>query len=108
MVTVLQAYTKASDAVAVENALLDSRWQMVLDCLDAGGPVFSQGVLVDFRSRLIEHDMDRRLLERTVEVARVTGDFGHKALVIALDSAPLWGAGRVEDTFNLIGHAMDR
>src|SRR5690606_29591969 len=56
---------------------------------------------------LIEHDMDRRLLERTVELARSTGEFGHKALRVALDSAPLAGAGRVEDTFNLIGHAME-
>lgn len=107
MVTLLQAYTQASDAVAVENAVLDKRWQLVLDCLDCEGPIFSQGVLVDFRNRLIAHDMDRRLLERTVELARATGGFGYKALRLALDSAPLWGAGRVEDTFNLIGHAME-
>ena len=24
----------------------------------------------------------------------------------ALDSSPLWGAGRVEDTYNLLGHAL--
>jgi len=107
MVTLLQAYQQASDAVAVENAVLDRRWQMVLACLDAEEPLFSQGVLVDFRRRLIDHDMDRRLLERTVELARETGAFGHKALRVALDSAPLWGARRVEDTFNLIGHAME-
>jgi len=107
MVTLLQAYEQASDAAAVENAVLDRRWQMVLDCLGCDGPIFSQGVLVDFRRRLIEHEMDRRLLERTVELAKATGGFGHKALRVALDSAPLWGVGRVEDTFNLIGHAMD-
>lgn len=107
MVTLLQAYEQASDAVAVENALLDRRWQLVLDTHGAEEPVYSQGVLVDFRRRLIEHDMDRRLLERTVELARSTGEFGHKALRVALDSAPLAGAGRVEDTFNLIGHAME-
>ena len=47
--------------------------------------------------------MDKRLVERTVELARETQDFGHSALRVALDSAPLWGAGRVEDTFNLLG-----
>jgi transposase len=26
----------------------------------------------------------------------------------ALDSSPLWGAGRVEDTSNLLGHALHR
>jgi hypothetical protein len=107
MAILLQAYQKTSDAVAVENTVLDRRWQLVLDCLDADEPLFSEGVLVDFRNRLIEHNMDRRLLERTVELAKESGDFGHNALRVALDSAPLWGARRVEDTFNLIGHAME-
>ena len=26
----------------------------------------------------------------------------------ALDSSPLWGAGRVEDTYNLLGHALKK
>lgn len=107
LVVLLQAYEGASDAVAVENAMFDRRWQLVLDCLGTERPPFSQGSLVDFRHRLIAHDMDRRLLERTVELARETGGFGHKALRVALDAAPLQGAGRVEDTFNLIAHAME-
>jgi hypothetical protein len=107
MVTLLQAYERKSDAAAVEEAVFDRRWQMVLDCMGTTDAPFSQGVLVDFRRRLVAHDMDRRLLERTVELARETGDFGEKALKVALDSSPLWGAGRVEDTFNLIGHALE-
>jgi len=106
MVTLLQAYERKSDASAVEEAVFDRRWQMVLDCMGVDEPLFSQGVLVDFRRRLIKHDLDRRLLERTVELARQTGHFGDKALRVALDSSPLWGAGRVEDTFNLLGHAL--
>jgi hypothetical protein len=107
MVTLLQAYTGLSDAAAVEQSVFDRRWQMVLGCEGVDKPPYSQGTLVDFRRRLIEHDMDRRLVERTVELAKTTGGFGHKALRVSLDSAPLWGAGRVEDTFNLIGHALD-
>jgi hypothetical protein len=106
MVTLLQAYENESDAGAVECAVFDRRWQMVLDCLGADEAVFSQGVLVDFRRRLIAHNLDRRMLERTVELARETGKFGFKQLRVALDSSPLWGAGRVEDTFNLLGHAL--
>jgi hypothetical protein len=106
MVTLLQAYERKSDAAAVEETVFDRRWQMVLDCLGTDDPVFSQGALVDFRRRLMEHDMDKRLVERTIELARTTKDFGHAALRVALDSAPLWGAGRVEDTFNLLGHAL--
>ena len=37
---------------------------------------------------------------------REQGGFGARALRAALDSSPLWGAGRVEDTFNLMGHAL--
>ena len=51
-------------------------------------------------------NLDRRLVERTVELAAATGGFGARALRAALDSSPLWGAGRVEDTFNLMGHAL--
>lgn len=107
LVTLLQAYERKSDAAAVEEAVFDRRWQMVLDCHGAETPPFSQGVLVDFRRRLMAHDMDRRLLERTVELAERTGDFGGKMLRVALDSSPLFGAGRVEDTFNLIGHSVE-
>ena len=37
-------------------------------------------------------------------LAARTGGFGARALREALDSSPLWGAGRVEDTINLMGH----
>lgn len=50
--------------------------------------------------------MDRRLIERTLEIASQTREFGSRALRAALDSSPLWGAGRVEDTYNLVGHAL--
>jgi transposase len=52
--------------------------------------------------------MDRRLIERTIEVASQTQEFGLRALRAALDSSPLWGAGRVEDTINLLGHALKK
>jgi len=106
LVTILQAYTGASDAEAVEATVMDRRWQLVLDCLDCTDAPFSVGTLVSFRERLIATDLDRRLIERTVEVAARTKGFGHTALRAALDSSPLWGAGRVEDTYNLLGHAL--
>lgn len=107
MATLLQAYCGASDAEAVELSLVDARWQMVLDNLDGDSPAFSQGALQSFRQRLIAHDMDRRILERTVAVARELGGFDPKKLRklnIAVDSRPLTGAGRVEDTINLLAH----
>lgn len=109
MAVLLQGYDGVSDAEAVERTVIDLRWQMVLDRMGATEPAFSQGALHDFRHRLIRHDMDRRLLERTIELAKATKEFDWKKLPgtlrIAVDSAPLEGAGRVEDTFNLLGHA---
>ena len=105
----LQAYEGVSDAVAVDLTVVDKRWQMVLDVLGSDEPAFGQGTLVAFRERLIANDMDRRLLERTVELAQETGAFDYKKLPktlrLAVDSRPLTGAGKVEDTINLLGHA---
>jgi hypothetical protein len=109
MVVLLQTYEGVSDAEAVELTVVDLRWQMVLDRLGSDEPAFGQGTLVAFRERLIRSEMDRRLLERSVEFARQTKAFDFKKLPktlrVAIDSSPLEGAGRVEDTINLLGHA---
>ncbi|WP_437609950.1 IS1182 family transposase [Sorangium sp. So ce834] len=111
MVTLLQGYVGASDAEAVELSVVDLRWQMVLGCLGAATPAFSQGALQAFRERMVAHEMDRVLLERTVALVR-SGAMTEgerravsNALRVAIDSRPLAGAGRVEDTINLLGHA---
>jgi transposase len=106
LATILQAYTGVSDDEVIEATLMDRRWQLALDCLDCTAPPFSKGTLVAFRARLIARDLDRRLIERTIAVATATGAFGGRALRAALDSSPLWGAARVEDTYNLLGHAL--
>ena len=102
----LQAYCHVSDRDAVALTVMDKRWQMVLDCLGAEQPPFSQGTLFNFRMRLIAHNLDKTLLDRTVALAETTGGFGARQLRAALDSTPLFGAGRVEDTLNLLGHAL--
>ena len=106
LATIVQGYTGVSDDEVIEATVMDRRWQLVLDCMDADAPPFAKGTLVGFRKRLIEHNLDRRLIERTVALAARTGGFGARALRAALDSSPLWGAGRVEDTINLMGHAL--
>ena len=111
MALLLQAYLQVSDVEAVCLSTTDRRWQLVLGTLDEdeGTPAFSQGGLQQFRERLVRHDMDRRLLERTVELAKKTKGFDWKktpkSLRLGVDSRPLEGAGRVEDTINLLGHA---
>lgn len=105
---ILEAYTGVSDDEVIEATMMDQRWQLVLDCLDTKQAPFSKGTLVAFRQRLIEGQMDRRLIERTIEIASQSQGFGSRALRAALDSSPLWGAGRVEDTYNLVGHALKK
>jgi hypothetical protein len=104
LATIVQAYTGVSDDEVIEATLMDRRWQLVLDCLDTEQAPFSKGTLVAFQKA----QMDRRLIERTIEIANQTQKFGSKALRAALDSSPLWGAGRVEDTCNLIGHTLKK
>ena len=106
MVTLLQAYTHTGDAEAVTAAEVDQRWQLVLDCVGCAHAPFSQGALVKFRARMIARELDRKLLDRTVALAKTTGGFGWQALRAALDSSPLVGAGRVQDAWNLIGRTL--
>ena len=109
MAMLVQGYLGISDAEMIELTVVDLRVQMVLGCLGAEAPAFSQGALQEFRDRLIAADLDRRVLERTVELAKATKAFDPrklpKTLRVAIDSSPLEGAGRVEDTFNLLAHA---
>lgn len=106
LATVVQAYFGVSDDEVIEAMVMDRRWQLVLDCLDCQAAPFSKGTLVGFRNRLIKAGMDRRLIDRTVEMAERHQGLGPRQLRGALDSSPLWGAGRVEDTYNLLGHAL--
>ena len=108
LATLLQAYGHVGDRDAVELTVMAKRWQMVLDCLGAEQPPLSQGTLYNFRMRLIAHNLDKTLLDRTVALAETTGGFGARQLRAVLDSTPLFGAGRVEDTLNLLGHALHK
>ena len=106
LATLLQAYGHVGDRDAVALTVMAQRWQMVLDCLGAERPPFSQGTLCNCRMRLIAHNLDKTLLERTVALAEQTGGFGARQRRAVLDSTPLCGAGRGEETLNLLGHAL--
>src|SRR5258706_1495965 len=108
MVNLLQRFDGLSDADAVDEAENDQRWQLVLGTLGKARAPFGQGSLVRFRVKAIEHDLDRKLVDRTIQIAKKTKLYSWKHLKVALDSSPLEGAGRVEDTWNLIGRAMSK
>jgi hypothetical protein len=109
MAMLLQAYAKLSDAEATRHAEMDAAWRMVLGTLDADEPLFSKTTLVRYRAAFVAQGFDQLLLRRTVEVARARKGFDARKLSklrLAIDSAPLEGAGRVEDTINLLGRAL--
>jgi hypothetical protein len=85
---------------------MERRWQLVRDCLDRSEPPFGKAPLVRLHAALIAHGLDRRLIERTIELAAREGGVSARPRRAALDSSPLWDAGRVEATSNLLGHAL--
>jgi hypothetical protein len=97
LATILQAYMGISDDEVIEEIVMDQRWQLVLDCLGSETPPLSKATLIRFRKGLIKKELDQRLIDRTVEIAKQKGGFGSSQLRVALDSSPLWGAGKVED-----------
>ena len=105
---VLQIAFDVADHEVPTLTAVDRRWRMVLDALgeEDDEPLFSQGSVFHFRERAREHGFMKLLLEKTITVARETKGFSHKRLRAMVDSSPLIGAGRVEDTFNLIGRAL--
>ncbi|HLH72708.1 MAG TPA: transposase, partial [Chloroflexota bacterium] len=106
LATIVQAYVGASDDEVIEALTMDRRWQLVLDCLGCEQAPFGKATLQRFRDNLRAANLDRRLIERTVEMAENDRGVSPRQLRAALDSSPLWGAGRVEDTDNLLGHAL--
>lgn len=105
---VLQVAFDVPDHEVPTLTAVDQRWQVVLGCLGATEPLFSQGTVYNFRMRALSAGFARVLLERTVELARETKGFSPTRLRALVDSSPLLGAGRVEDTFNLIGRAISK
>ncbi len=85
---------------------VDLRWQMVLDCMGAKTAIVSQGTIFNFRERVRNSGLMSQFLEKTVVLARESKGFSHKRLRAIFDSSPLLGAGRIEDTFNLLGRAI--
>lgn len=105
---ILQVAMHVPDHEVPTLTAVDRRWRMILDCLDADldERAFSQGTVFNFRERARAHGLMQKLLDKTVALARETKGFSHKRLRMMIDSSPLLGAGRVEDTFNLIGRAI--
>jgi hypothetical protein len=105
LATLVQASCHVGDRDAVERTVMDKRWQLVLDGLGTAQSPCRQSTLWHLRLRLLAHERDKVLLERTVALAEQPGGCSARQRRVALDSTPLCGAGRVADTLTLLGHA---
>jgi len=106
LATLWQASGHVGDRDAVALTVLDKRWQRVRDGLGAEQPPLSQSTLCNLRLRLSAHTLAKTLLERPGAWAERPGGVGARQLRAALDSTPLFGAGRVEDPLHRRGHAL--
>jgi hypothetical protein len=88
LATLLQAYGPVGDRDAVALPVMAKRWQMVLDGRGAAQPSCSQGTLDNCRMRLIAHNLDKTVLERTGALAEQSGGFGARPLRAVLASPP--------------------
>jgi Transposase domain (DUF772) len=91
---ILQAYTGVSDDEAIEAIEMDRRWQLALDCLDCEQPPFSKGTLVKFRALLISKSFDRRLIEKTIEMAQFYEGYNPRVVKSCIRFKPIVGSGK--------------
>jgi hypothetical protein len=82
----------------IEAITMDRRWYVGLDWRDCEMPPCSHGPLVVLRQRLLVLQTDHHRRERTVELAAP-----QRRLQLLAGGG---GYGRIEDTYNLLGHAM--
>lgn len=96
MVTLLQAYERKSDAAAVEEAVFDRRWQMVLDCIGTDEPIRmvelarETGTLATrrFASLSIHHRCGVRVASKTPSIFSVTHSRSSSTVLRTFSASP--------------------
>ncbi len=90
----------SSDAETSRRTRVDADWKAAMGVDDEftgiGATTFSL-----MRSRMVVHDADAELFEKTIEKAVAAGVFKGKLTAI-IDSSPVHGAGAVADTYELV------
>lgn len=106
LATLLQHHDNVSDEEVVQRCRFDLRWKAALhlDALDITAP-FAKSTFQAFRGRLVLHDRDGQIFERSVKEAREAGLLPAQ-VALSLDSSPVRGRGAVRDTYNLLSDAI--
>jgi hypothetical protein len=107
LLTLLQHEAGCSDQEAVARSAFDLRWAAVLG-RSAGTPLCAKSTFQLFRAHLVLHDGVRTIFERSLQQAKAAGLLARGPLKIAVDTKPILGRGAVEDTYNLLGQAIQQ
>jgi transposase len=103
---VLQTYDGVSDEEAARRAAYDLQWKVALG-VELDARPFAKSTLQEFRAQLVVHAEQRRLFQRSLELAKRRGKLArHRQLRVALDTSPVLGRGAVKDTYNLLADGM--
>jgi Transposase DDE domain/Transposase domain (DUF772) len=102
----LRAYEGVSFAEAVERAKYDLRWKVALG-LEMEQVPMQKSALQEFEAKLVLHEMEEPLLQKSIEAARRAGYLKNGKIRVALDTTPILGKGAVKDTYNLLGEGIE-
>src|SRR5215210_380471 len=90
----------SSDAETSRRTRVDADWKAAMGVDDEFTGIGATTLSL-MRSRMVVHDADATLFERTIEKAVEAGIFKGKLTAI-IDSSPVHGAGAVADTYELV------
>ncbi len=102
---IMQARENISDDEAIRRTKCDLDWAVVLR-RRAGAALCAKSTLELFRAQLMLNEHLDLFLKRSLEQARKRGLLKGQVLAQAVDTKPIFGRGAVEDTYNLLAHAM--
>ena len=90
-----------SDAEISRHTRVDLDWKSAMG-VDDDFPGIAPRTFSLMRARMLVADADNKLFNKTLEKAVAAGIFGTEKLTAIIDSSPVYGAGAVSDTYELI------
>ena len=101
----LQSHDRVSDEEAADRARFDIRWKVALGIGIDDAP-FVKSTLQAFRARLVLHQAEQAIFQRSIDAAKGSGLLASRKLKVALDTTPIFGRGAVKDTYNLLADGI--
>jgi len=101
----LQSHDRVSDEEAADRARFDIRWKVALG-IGVDDQPFVKSTLQAFRARLVLHQAEQAIFQRSIDAAKGSGLLASRKLKVALDTTPIFGRGAVKDTYNLLADGI--